>query len=165
MRRPLRKSAKKESIVTDFQAESKEEALGKLVDLLISSHGLQVDRQELLDGVVAREKVMSACIGRGLAIPHGVLAEGEDFVGAMAVTRPGLNFGTPDGLPLRCLVLLAGPPEDQERHHEIQAVLARAIGGNWSLQIQLYNAKSPAHVYEILHAEEFEDFNYFLQED
>ncbi|MBU8872034.1 MAG: cation:proton antiporter [Gemmatimonadales bacterium] len=152
-----------ENIATDFQAESKEEALGKLVDLLISSHGLQIDRQEFLEGVLAREKVMSTCIGRGLAVPHGNLAAGENFVGAMAVSRRGLDFGTPDGMPLRCLVLLAVPPEEKGRHLEVQAVLARAIGGNWSLQIQLYNSQSPAHVYEILHAEEFEDFNYFLQ--
>lgn len=153
-----------ENIVTDFQAESKEDALVKLVDLLISSHGLQVDREAFLDGVLARERVMSTCIGGGLAVPLGNLAEGEDFVGVMAVSRRGLNFGTPDGKPLRCLVLLAGPPEEQGRHREIQAVLAGAIGDNWGLQIQLYNSKSPAHVYEILHAEEFEDFNYFLQE-
>ena len=56
-------------------------------------------------------------------------------------------------------------PEDElDRQREIQSVLARSIGTSWGLQLQLYNAKSPAHVYEILHTEEFEDFNYFLDE-
>jgi hypothetical protein len=58
--------------------------------------------------------------------------------------------------------LLAAPPEDDGRFMEVQGVLARNLGSNWALQLQLFNAQTPAHVYEILHAEEFEDFNYFL---
>jgi hypothetical protein len=32
------------------------------------------------------------------------------------------------------------------------------------VQHELFNAKSAAHVYEILHGEETEDFNYFLED-
>ena len=32
------------------------------------------------------------------------------------------------------------------------------------IQQQLFNAKSAGHAYEILHAEESEDFNYFLED-
>lgn len=154
-----------ENIVTDFYAETKEDAIAQLTDLLISSHGLQIDRDEFVADVLKREGLMSTCIGRGLAVPHGQLESEEQIVGVMGISRRGLPFGTPDGLPLRCMVLLASPPEHRQRHIEVQAVLARSIGADWSLQLQLYNAKTPAHVYEILHAEEFEDFNYFLEED
>ena len=153
-----------ENIATDFQAETKDEAICKLTDLMISSHGLQVDREEFVAEIMAREALMSSCIGRGVAVPHGTLPEGENLVGVMGISRKGLPFGTPDGLPLRCLVLLAAPIEDGGRFIEVQGVLARNLGSNWSLQLQLYNAKSPAHVYEILHAEEFEEFNYFLED-
>ena len=152
-----------ENIATDFAAETKEEAVTKLVDLMISTHGLQVDREEFIKDIMGRETLMSSCIGRGLAVPHGNLPEGGKLVGVMGISRQGLPFGTPDGLPLRCLVLLAAPPDERDRHLEVQGVLARNIGANWSLQLQLYNAKTPAHVYEILHAEEAEDFNYFLE--
>ncbi len=154
-----------ENIVTDFHATSKEEAIQQLADLMISSHGLQIDRDAFVADVLHRESLMSTCIGRGLAVPHGRLEGGDQIVGVMGISRGGLPFGTPDGLPLRCMVLLASPPEQRRRHIEVQAVLARSIGADWSLQLQLYNAKTPAHVYEILHAEEFEDFNYFLEED
>jgi PTS system fructose-specific IIC component len=154
-----------ENIVTDFQARTKEEAVSKLVDRMITTHGLTVNRQEFIDDILERETLMSSCIGRGLAVPHGNLPEGEKLVGVMGISRQGMPFGTPDGLPLRCLVLLAAPPDQRDRHQEVQAVLARNIGANWSLQLQLYHAKSPAHVYEILHAEEAEDFNYFLEGD
>ncbi len=151
-----------ENIVTEFSAETKEEAIGQLADLMISSHGLQIDRDKFVAGVLEREKFMSTCIGRGMGVPSGEIESGEGIVGVMGISRRGLPFGTPDGLPLRCMVLLASPAELRERHQEVQAVLARSIGSDWSLQLQLYNAKTPAHVYEILHAEEFEDYNYFL---
>ena len=153
-----------ENIATDFHAAQEEEALGKLVDLLIYSHGLSIDREAFLADVVVRERAMSTCIGHGLALPRGVLPAGQPLVGVMAICRRGVDFQTPDGMPLRCIVLLASPPEQDERLREVCSALVRAIGENWSLQIQLYNAKSPAHVYELLHDEEFEDFNYFLQE-
>ena len=47
----------------------------------------------------------------------------------------------------------------------VLAALARSVGSDPDIQTQLYHAKSPAHVHEILHAEEFEDYNYFLEED
>lgn len=154
-----------ENIVTDFHAETKEDAIRQLADLMISSHGLQVDREAFVADALRRESAMSSCIGRGLAVPYGRIDGQRHLVGVMGVSRRGLPFGTPDGLPLRCMVLLASPPHHRERHHEVQTVLARSIGDDWSLQLQLYNAKTPAHVYEILHAEEFEDFNYFLESE
>ncbi len=154
-----------ENIVTDFVAETKEEALRQLIDLMVSSHGVQMNKKEFLTDVMEREKIMSTCIGRGLSIPSGTL-EGEDqLVGVMGISRKGLAFKAPDGLPIQCVVLLAGSRDQMPRHQEAQSVLARTLSADWGLRIQLYNAKTPAHVYEILHAEEFSDFNYFLDDD
>lgn len=43
------------------------------------------------------------------------------------------------------------------------AALARAVGSDPNVQSQLFNADSPAHAYEILHAEQSERFNYWLE--
>ncbi len=154
-----------ENIITDFQAETKEEALRQLIDLMVSSHGVDMSKKAFLADVMEREKIMSTCIGRGLSIPSGPL-EGENLlVGVMGISRKGLNFATPDGLPIQCVVLLAASRDQMSRHLETQAVLGRTLSADWGLRIQLYNARTPAHVYEVLHAEEFSDFNYFLTED
>ena len=109
---------------------------------------------------------MSTCIGDGLAIPHGILEEGDDIIGAMAISAEGLSFDTPDGRPIHCMVLLATPPSKRDHHLEVLAALARAIGSDRHIQKQFYSAHSPAHVCEILHAEEeSEDFNYFLDDN
>ena len=153
-----------ENIVTGFRTDSMRETLARMVDLLVVSHGLPDDREKLLAEALDREDHMSCCVGRGLGLPHVTLPEGRDFAGVMAICRRGMNLPTPDGEPLRCLVLVAAPADQLDREQEIRKTLARAIADDWSLQIQLYNSKSPAHVYEILHAEESEDFNYFLAE-
>ncbi len=151
-----------ENISTEFRVSSMQDAIARLVDLLVSSHGLSDDREQLLADALEHEAHMSSCIGRGLALPRLTLPAGREFAGVMAVCRRGMEIETPDGEPLRCLVLVAAPEDQNDREKEVLSALARSIADDWSLQVQLYQAKSPAHVYEILHAEEFEDFNYFL---
>ncbi|MGD8396269.1 MAG: cation:proton antiporter [Candidatus Eiseniibacteriota bacterium] len=154
-----------ENITTNLVARSKEEAIARLTDLLISSNHLDVDREELLESILSRERVLSTCIGEGLALPHGVLPAGRSIAGAMGISRAGLDLDAPDGKPVHCMVLLATPPDAEGRHLEVLAALARAVGSDRDIQRQLYNARSAAHAYDLLHAEESEDFNYFLEED
>ena len=86
------------------------------------------------------------------------------MVGVMALSRIGLPFETPDNVPIHCIVLLATPAGEHDRHLQVLAALARTFGGDPALQEQLFNARSAAHAYEILYGEESEDFNYFLGE-
>lgn len=154
------------NIATGFRAADKREAVAALVDLLIRSHRLTgVDRAALVDEVMRREEAMSTCIGRGLFLPHAEIEGLSQQLGVMAISAEGLDFETPDGLPVHCVTLLLFPPEERQRHLEVLAALARSVGSDPDIQTQLYHAKSPAHVHEILHAEEFEDYNYFLEEE
>ena len=155
-----------ENIAANFKAENMEEAIRKLTDLLVRSHHLDnVDREAFLKSVLDREEEVSTYVGGGLAVPHGVLPEGLPMVGVMGLSREGLDFDTPDGRPVHCMVLLATPLGQRERHLEVLAALARTLGSDPGFQQQLYNAKSPAHASEILHGEETEEFNYFLEEE
>lgn len=154
-----------ENILTRFHATSMDEAIETLVDLLMRSHGLTVvDRQALLDSIREREEQASTCLGGGLAVPHGMLPSGNPMVGVMALSAEGLDFATPDGEPVHCLVLLATSPEERDRHLQVLAALARTIGIDPAFQEQLFNATSAAHAWEILHGDDSEDFNYFLED-
>jgi mannitol/fructose-specific phosphotransferase system IIA component (Ntr-type) len=153
-----------ENIVTDFQAATKEEAIEKLTDLLIQTHHLRTDRDKLLESIIEREREGSTCFGEGLAMPHGLLAEGGQIVGVMALTDKGLHFDTPDGKPVHCMVLLATPPSERDRHLEVLAALARVIGSDWNVQQELFGSRTAAHAFEVLHAEASEELNPFLPE-
>ena len=130
--------------------------------MLIETHHLHADRERVLRSVLDREA--STCLGHGLAIPHGIIEEGADMYGAMAISRRGLDFDTPDGEPVHCMILLVTPPTQRDRHLEVLAALTRAIGRDPNVQSQLYTARSPAHAYEAIHAEQAEDFNYYLSD-
>ncbi len=154
-----------EHIVTGFRAATKEEAIEKLVNLALATHELpNVDRDALLDSVLRREAESSTCLGGGLALPHGILPESVPMMGVMALSRDGLDFETPDGRPVHCMVLLGTSEAERDRHLQVLAGLARTVGIDDVIQSQLFNAKSAAHAYEILHGEESETFNYFLEE-
>ncbi len=154
-----------EHILTDFVAPTKEIAISNLVDMLLRTHSMRgVDRETLLASVQEREDQGSTCLGGGLAVPHGILPEGEPMVGFMALSRTGLSFDTPDGRPVHCMVLLGTAPEERERHLQVLAALARTVGTDRAFQDQLFDSKSPAHAYELLHGEESEDFNYFMED-
>lgn len=152
--------------MVDFQADTKTGAIEKLVDLLIQTHALPKDtRVPLLESVLNRETEASTCLGGGLAVPHGILPSSQPMVGVMAISRSGLHFDAPDGRPIHCMVLLGTSSEERERHLQVLAALASNVGTDLALQEQLFNAKSPAHACEILHGEESEDFNYFLDDE
>lgn len=153
-----------ENIVTGFSPANKDEAIRELTSVMIRSNRLQDDPGRLLASVLAREKEASTCFGGNLAVPHGLLEEGESMVGAMGISKEGLDFETPDGEPVHCMVVLATPASQRDRHLEVLAALARAIGTDTNVKRRLFAAKSPAHAYEVLHAEEAETFNYFLED-
>ncbi|MCP5060640.1 MAG: PTS transporter subunit EIIA [bacterium] len=155
-----------ENIVTGLHADSMEDAIGQMVDLLISSHHLTgVDREELRSSVLEREALVSTCLGEGLAVPHGELPEGFGMLGVMGLSAEGLPFPTPDNRLVHCVVLLATPAGERDRHLEVLAALARTLGGDPVMRQQLYFVDTPAHACEILHGEDTEMFNYFLGEE
>jgi len=153
-----------EHIATGFKAETKDEAIEKLVDLMMQTHPLvDMTREQLLASVLEREQQATTCLGGGLSVPHGILHDGMPMSGVMALSREGLDLPTPDGRPVHCMVLLGTSSEERDRHLLVLASLARTIGSDLAFQDLLFNATSPAHAYELLHGEESEGFNYFLE--
>jgi len=154
-----------EHIVTNLEAKTKRQAIEQLVHVLITSHELDhVKPEDFLQSVLDREAEVSTCLGDGLAIPHGEIANVDQMVGVMGLSRAGLPFETPDGRPIHCMILLATPPDQRQRHLEVLAALAKHIGTDPKMQNRLFNATSAAHAYDILHGEEAMHFNYFLTE-
>lgn len=154
-----------ENIVVGLEAHSKEKAIEQLVDVLIRSNHLDADRDQLLMSVLERESQMSTCFGEGLSVPHGILPTGSRIVGAMGISKEGWDFSTPDGRPVHVMVVLATPETGRARHLQVLAALAKALGTDHSRQRQLYAAATPAHAWEILHADDkSQEFNYFIEE-
>lgn len=121
-------------------------------------------QQEFVARVLLRENLESTCLSEGLMIPHAELDEGEGITGILGISSKGLDLGAPDGRPVHAILLLATPETDRRRHLEVLAAFATAITRDVNLREQLYHARTAAHAYDVLHADEAEDINYFLED-
>jgi mannitol/fructose-specific phosphotransferase system IIA component (Ntr-type) len=151
-------------IVVNLAGASKRELIETLTERLYATSKIATPKEEFLASVLAREHDESTCLGQGFMIPHAMLDEGDDVQGVLGLSAQGLELGAYDGREVHAVVLLATPTHDRQRHLEILAAFASAITRNVNLREQLYAARSAAHAYDILHADESDDLNYFLDE-
>lgn len=96
-------------------AGDKEEALRAAVERLRLPP--EIDREQLLHFLLAREAMAPTGVGEGIAVPHVrnplVLAVPEPVAGLCFLERP-VSFGALDGRPVHTLFTLASPTV---RHH------------------------------------------------
>ncbi len=106
----------------DLRSHTKEAALMELVETLAGSAEV-TDREKLLQAVVDRERIVSTGIGLGVAVPHAKIPEVLDFVVAYGRSRDGIEFGSIDDRPVHHVVLIAGPPDRQQRYLQFLATI------------------------------------------
>jgi mannitol/fructose-specific phosphotransferase system IIA component (Ntr-type) len=83
--------------------------------------------------VDAREKAANTGIGQGWACPHGrVAGEGELFC-AIGWSPAGIDYGAPDGKPVRVLVMHCIPDSQKTAYLREISGLAKAIQSNPAL--------------------------------
>jgi len=151
-------------IVVGLAGTDKRALISSLADRLYATARMSLPKEEFLARVMEREIEDSTCLGKGLMLPHGALDEGEDVLGVLGLSAEGLDLDAYDGREIHAIVLLATPPGDRQRHLDILAAFAEVITRNVALREQLYASTTAAHAYEVLHAEEHERINFFLDE-
>ncbi|WP_237607306.1 cation:proton antiporter domain-containing protein [Roseimaritima sediminicola] len=152
-------------ISVDVAGNTKEEVIRCLANqLYATTHRPSLPQEDFVQRVLEREQMATTCLSQGLMIPHAILDQGEDITGILGISSNGLDLDTPDGQPVHAVLLLATPPTDRKRHLEVLAAFARAITRDLNLREQLYHARSAAHAYDVLHAEDAEEFNYYIED-
>jgi PTS system nitrogen regulatory IIA component len=93
-----------------IEGDNKESALKNVVGLMRLPQ--EVDRDFLLQVLLAREAIASTAVGDGIAIPHVrnpiVLHVTEPIVSLCFLEKP-IDFGSLDGKPVTCLFTLVSP--------------------------------------------------------
>lgn len=145
---------------------TKEEIFQKLSNMLYSTSKMEMPIDEFVGDVTRRELKETTCLGKGLMIPHAILPEVEkdEVRGVLGLSSKGVDLDAPDGRVVHAILLLATPESSRNRHLEIISAFATAITKDINIREQLYHARSAAHAYEVLHAEDLEDLNYFLED-
>lgn len=153
-----------EVILIDAKFDSKDAAIERLGSVLIRHHHLDLDGGALIDSVRRREAQASTCVGGGLMVPHGVVKSRHDLLGAIAISKDGWGFDTPDGEPVRCIVLLATPKDAAAHHLAVLAALARFFYQAPELRDQLVRASSPNEVRDLLASDAARELNYAFEQ-
>ncbi len=133
-------------------AATKEEAIKKLVDLMVKRGNIS-DRDVYEKGVFLREEEGSTGIGEGIAIPHcksdTVTAPG---LAAMLVPE-GVEFDSLDGEPANLFFLIAAPNTKDNVHLDVLSRLSMLLMDE-KFQSNLRNASSPEEFLAVIDAAE-----------
>ncbi len=152
-------------ITVGLTGSTREEVIKSLAAQLYTTKDRpSISQDEFVEKVLAREQVATTCLSEGLMIPHAILSEGQEITGILGISSKGLDLGAPDGHLIHAVLLLATPETDRKRHLEVLSAFARAITRDINLREQLYHARSAAHAYDVIHADEAEDINYFIED-
>lgn len=102
---------------------SKKRIFEEVADLLVVDQpGL--DAADIITSLLAREKLGSTGLGRGIAIPHCRLEGCEQPLGVLMSLATPIDFDAPDDEPVDLLCVLVVPGEAHQEHLEILATLA-----------------------------------------
>jgi len=114
-------------VCMDSRSATKEEALQELVGALYVA-GRTEQPRALEDAIWAREAVYSTGLGFGFAIPHCKSdTVSANSIAVLRLAQP-LEWGSTDGLPVRCVILLAMRETGEEgAHMKVFSKLARRL--------------------------------------
>jgi len=119
-----------DAVVFSLAGNTPLEAIGELCGS-VSDHAGMPGAAQACAAVSLREEVMSTGVEHGIAIPHGRIAGLSQPVFTFGRSRNGIEWNTPDGLPVKLVFLILTPePDADDTQVKILAAIARVISDN-----------------------------------
>ena len=138
----------RESIEPNLKSKSKEDLFEEMASLLKRNPALdKVDEATVLKSLNERERTATTGVGKEVGIPHGKIMGLSQIVGAIGVTRRGIEYGSVDGLPVRFVVAMVAPPEQSQDYLRTLAKVARLLSDP-SFTETLVTASSANDIYD-----------------
>lgn len=103
----------------------------------------------LVQLILAREKMGSTAIGKGIASPHCPSNLIDTFVGAVAVDADGVPFDALDNGLVYIIFLLIGPAHSRQQQFEVLGRI-HSLGWHRIVQTQLRGCQSAEAVHRVL---------------
>ena len=114
-----------DGVADTLKAASKKQALQELS--AIAAAQTAQDERAILDVLLARERLGSTGVGRGVAIPHGKLAGLARISAVFARLREPIEFDAVDGRPVDLVCLLLAPESAGSDHLKALALVSRLL--------------------------------------
>ncbi len=116
---------KKEAVLDDLKSQDKKGVIEELAAPLVRI--ADVNQEELVDVLMAREKLGSTGIGGGIGIPHGKLKSLDSLFLSFGLSRKGVDFESMDGKPTHIFFLLITPENSTGIHLKLLAQISKLL--------------------------------------
>ena len=137
-----------DSILSGQTLTSKKTALEELSKLL-ANKDTTLSYIEVLDCLLAREKLGSTGLGNGIAIPHGRLKGGKKTIAAFMQLQYGIEYDAVDQAPVDLLFALLVPEDSTDEHLQILSHLAEMFSVTETLE-RLRSGSTTDGIFKIL---------------
>jgi PTS system nitrogen regulatory IIA component len=137
------------NIALDIEASSQEELFQFAGRLFEDIYGIS---SELVHSCLQdRENLGSTALGSGIAIPHGRIKNlSEAHLGFIRL-KNGIDFKSPDGIPVRVLVLMLVPEQATQIHLEILSQVAQVLSDKDTKEL-LFTETKLENIHQLLTA-------------
>jgi mannitol/fructose-specific phosphotransferase system IIA component (Ntr-type) len=149
----LSEQISEEHIIIHSSSENAEDILREMIQILSGELGADVC-EDVVDAVIAREKIKSTGIGYGVAVPHARTTLVNRLYCIAATSEKGIEFKALDGKPVSLFFLVISPDFTVGPHLNIISAISHLVGKNAKISTEFNNALSPLEFMEILKAEE-----------
>jgi len=112
------------TITMTIDREDKQGVIEALLDLAMQT-GKVKDREAALKAVLAREKLMSTGLEKGIAVPHAKSKAVDDIVFALGISADGIDFEAADEKPSHLFFFLMAPEDAAVANVKILGQIAR----------------------------------------
>jgi len=154
---------KEEYIWINICCQTRDEMIQNMSEFFISTQQLpEMSKEDMIAMFIDRENQLSTCVGQGIMIPHIIVPKGDKVAGVIGISKNGLDYETPDGIPIHIIIMIAIPESKIDHHLEVLAAISRIFGRDAFVREQIIHAKHPSCVIEILNHGVNEQINYFL---
>lgn len=115
-----------ETICLNLKAQTKDEALKELVDMLDAA-GKLTSKSQFLADIWKREEIGNTGFDEGIAIPHAKSYAVAKPAVAVGISRDGIDYGADDGELSHVFFMLASPDGHDHHHIEVLAQISTKI--------------------------------------
>lgn len=138
-------------IIAGAECNSKKRSL-EMLSHLICEEDDNISQNDVFDSLIARERLGSTALGKGIAIPHGRLKSGSQTIAAFVQLKKGVDFDAPDGETVDLLCALTVPEKCSDEHLQVLAYLSEMFSDK-NTREKLRTASDSQEIFDILTAQ------------
>jgi len=136
-----------EAFVPDLKEAGRSEAIKEVLEKLHAARPV-FDKEEALKAILKRESNFSTALGHQTAFPHARLPGLAKPLIAVAMSRNGIDFPSPDNQPVKVIFLILTPFNEPTSQLNILSQLSGLIS-NLTLRKRLFSAKTTDDLLDI----------------